>query len=96
MTAILQGGISIFKADSAAFSPLAVNSGKDPANFLFLSYGRSPQAGGMSPGGPGYSPSSTNVYSPTSPYIPQSPFAGATSPFGASPYATSPFYNREG
>jgi DNA-directed RNA polymerase II subunit RPB1 len=83
-----------FKADSAAFSPLAVNSGEDPANFSFLGYGQSPRAGGMSPGGPGYSPSSPNVYSPTSPYIPQSPFAGATSPFGTSPYATSPFYDR--
>jgi DNA-directed RNA polymerase II subunit RPB1 len=85
-----------FKADSAAFSPLAVNSGEDPANFSFLGYGQSPRAGGMSPGGPGYSPSSPNVYSPTSPYVPQSPFAGATSPFGTSPYATSPFYDRGG
>ncbi|KAF7974929.1 hypothetical protein HWV62_10969 [Athelia sp. TMB] len=85
-----------FKADSAAFSPLAVNSGEDPANFSFLGYGQSPRAGGMSPGGPGYSPSSPNVYSPTSPYVPQSPFGGATSPFGTSPYATSPFYDRTG
>ena len=85
-----------FKADSAAFSPLAVNSGEDPANFSFLGYGQSPRPGGMSPGGPGYSPSSPNVYSPTSPYVPQSPFGGATSPFGTSPYATSPFYDRGG
>lgn len=85
-----------FKADSAAFSPLAVNSGEDPANFSFTGYGQSPRAGGMSPGGPGYSPSSPNVYSPTSPYVPQSPFGGATSPFGTSPYATSPFYDRAG
>jgi DNA-directed RNA polymerase II subunit RPB1 len=83
-----------FKADAAAFSPLAVNSGEDPANFSFLGYGQSPRAGGMSPGGPGYSPSSPNVYSPTSPYVPQSPFGGATSPFGTSPYVTSPFYSQ--
>ncbi|EGO19737.1 DNA-directed RNA polymerase II, subunit 1 [Serpula lacrymans var. lacrymans S7.9] len=84
-----------FKGESAAFSPLAVNGGEDPANFSFLGYGQSPVgAGGMSPAGPGYSPSSPNVYSPTSPYVPQSPFGGATSPFGTSPYATSPFYDR--
>jgi DNA-directed RNA polymerase II subunit RPB1 len=85
-----------FKADSAASSPLAVNSGEDPANFSFLGYGQSPRAGGMSPGGPGYSPSSPNVYSLTSPYVPQSRFAGATSLFGTSLYATSPFYDRGG
>ena len=84
-----------FRADSAAFSPLAVNSGEDPANFSFLGYGQSPRAG-MSPGGPGYSPSSPNAYSPTSPYVPQSPFGAPTSPFGTSPYATSPFYDRGG
>ncbi|KIJ58730.1 hypothetical protein HYDPIDRAFT_163162 [Hydnomerulius pinastri MD-312] len=84
-----------FKGESAAFSPLAVNGGEDPANFSFLGYGQSPLgAGGMSPAGPGYSPSSPNAYSPTSPYVPQSPFGGATSPFGTSPYATSPFYDR--
>jgi DNA-directed RNA polymerase II subunit RPB1 len=84
-----------FKGESAAFSPLAVNGGEDPANFSYLGYGQSPMgAGGMSPAaGAGYSPSSPG-YSPTSPYIPQSPFAGATSPFGTSPYATSPFYDR--
>ena len=49
----------------------------------------------MSPG-PGYSPSSPNAYPATSPYMPQSPFVGATSPFGTSPYATSPFYERGG
>ena len=77
-----------FKGESAAFSPLAVNGGEDPANFSWL--------GGMSPGGPGgYSPSSPNVYAPTSPgFVPQSPFDGATSPFNTSPYATSPFYDR--
>ncbi|EIN13283.1 beta and beta-prime subunits of DNA dependent RNA-polymerase [Punctularia strigosozonata HHB-11173 SS5] len=84
-----------FKGESAAFSPLAVNGGEDPANFSYLGFGQSPMgAGGMSPAaGAGYSPSSPG-YSPTSPYIPQSPFAGATSPFGTSPYATSPFYDR--
>jgi hypothetical protein len=67
-----------------------------PASFSFLGYGQSPRAGGMSPGGLGYNPSSPNVYSPTSPYVPQSPFGGATSPFGTSLYATSPFYDRGG
>jgi DNA-directed RNA polymerase II subunit RPB1 len=84
-----------FKAETAAFSPLAVNGGDDPANFSYLGFGQSPKgAGGMSPAAPTYSPSSPNVYSPVSPYVPaQSPF-GATSPFGTSPYATSPFYDR--
>lgn len=88
----------VFKGEQAAFSPLAVNGGEDAANFQYLGFGQSPLgAGGMSPAGPGYSPSSPNAYSPTSPsFIPQSPFGGATSPFGTSPYATSPFYNRQG
>ena len=84
-----------FKGEAAAFSPLAVNGGEDSANFSYLGYGQSPMgAGGMSPAAPGYSPSSPNVYSPTSPYVPPSPYGGATSPFGTSPYATSPFYDR--
>ncbi|KDQ53026.1 hypothetical protein JAAARDRAFT_197811 [Jaapia argillacea MUCL 33604] len=84
-----------FKAESAAFSPLAVNTGEDAANFSYLGFGQSPMgAGGMSPAPGGYSPSSPNMYSPTSPYVPPSPYGGATSPFGASPYATSPFYDR--
>ncbi|THG98988.1 hypothetical protein EW026_g3272 [Hermanssonia centrifuga] len=84
-----------FKGESASFTPLAVNGGEDAANFSYLGFGQSPRgAGGMSPAAPGYSPSSPNVYSPTSPYVPQSPFEGATSPFGTSPYATSPFYDR--
>ena len=86
-----------FKGESAAFSPLAVNSGDDGASPFHLptGYGPSPMrpTGEMAPA-PGYSPSSPNVYSPTSPYVPQSPFGGATSPFGTSPYATSPFYDR--
>lgn len=82
-----------FKGETAAFSPLAGNR-EESANYSYLGFGQSPRgAGGMSPAAPGYSPSSPNVYSPTSPYVPQSPFAGATSPFGASPYATSPFYS---
>ncbi|KAF8737375.1 hypothetical protein AX14_012969 [Amanita brunnescens Koide BX004] len=86
----------LFKGDQASFSPLAASGGEDSASFHYLSYGQSPLgAGGMSPAGPGYSPSSPNVYSPTSPsFMPTSPFAGATSPFGTSPYATSPFYDR--
>ena len=92
----------VFKADQAAFSPLAVN-GSDTAesgNFPWLGFGQSPMgAGGMSPG-PGYTPTSPNAYTPTSPgYVPQSPFGASSSPFGAggaSPYyrgATSPTYS---
>jgi DNA-directed RNA polymerase II subunit RPB1 len=78
---------------SAAFSPLASNGGEDATSFQYLGYGQSPLgAGGMSPG---YSPSSPNAYTPTSPsFVPQSPYGGATSPFGTSPYATSPFLDR--
>ena len=86
-----------FKAESASFSPLAVNGGDDQGSFQpYLPYGTSPLgAGAMSPAPGGYSPSSPNAYSPTSPYVPASPYGGATSPFGAtSPYATSPFYDR--
>ncbi|KAF8060852.1 hypothetical protein FPV67DRAFT_310188 [Lyophyllum atratum] len=85
-----------FKGDQASFSPLAVNGAEDATSFQYLGFGQSPLgAGGMSPAGPGYSPSSPNTYSPTSPsFVPQSPFSGATSPFGTSPYATSPFYDR--
>ena len=84
-----EGGM--FKGESAAFSPLAGNGGDDPANFQWSVFSQSPKGAGMSGGM--YSPSSPNVYSPTSPvYVPQSPFGGATSPFGTSPYATSPFY----
>ena len=84
-----------FRAETAAFSPLAVNGGDDPANFSYLGFGQSPKsAGGMSPAPPTYSPSSPNVYSPTSPYVPaQSPYQ-ATSPFMTSPYSTSPFFDR--
>ncbi|KAL0945704.1 hypothetical protein HGRIS_014853 [Hohenbuehelia grisea] len=87
---------TVFKGEQAAFSPLAVNGGEDAASFQYLGFGQSPMgAGGMSPGGPMYSPSSPNAYSPTSPgFVPQSPFAGATSPFATSPYATSPFFDR--
>jgi len=88
----------MFKGDPthASFSPLHSNGSEDAANFPFLGYGQSPLgAGGMSPGGVGYSPSSPNAYTPTSPsFVPQSPFGGAASPFGTSPYATSPFYDR--
>jgi len=85
----------LFKGDaaSASFSPLASNGGEDASNFQFLPYSQSP--GGMSPAGVPYSPSSLNAYMPTSPsFVPQSPFGGAASPFGTSPYATSPFYDR--
>lgn len=84
-----------YKGEAAAFSPLASNGGEESANFAYRGFGQSPHhAGAMSPAAPGYSPSSPNVYSPTSPYVPQSPFAGATSPFSTSPYVTSPFYDR--
>ncbi|KAI0075928.1 beta and beta-prime subunits of DNA dependent RNA-polymerase [Panus rudis PR-1116 ss-1] len=83
------------KGEAAAFSPLAVNGGEDAASFSYLGFGQSPMgAGGMSPAAPGYSPSSPNAYSPTSPYVPPSPYGGATSPYATSPYATSPFYDR--
>ncbi|THH07234.1 hypothetical protein EW146_g9383 [Bondarzewia mesenterica] len=85
----------LFKGETAAFSPLAGNR-EEAANYAYLGFGQSPiGAGGMSPAAPGYSPSSPNVYSPTSPYMPQSPFpGGGTSPLGTSPYgATSPFYD---
>ncbi|KAF8885266.1 hypothetical protein CPB84DRAFT_1850463 [Gymnopilus junonius] len=74
----------MFKGDaaSASFSPLASNTGEDASSFQFLSYPQSPLPGGMSPAG--YSPSSPNAYTPTSPsFVPQSPFGGqeeATSP----------------
>jgi len=79
----------------AALPPLAVNRGDDPANFSYLGFSRSPKStGGMSPAPPMYSPSSSNVYSPTSPYVPaQSPYQ-ATSPLMTSPYSTSPLSNR--
>ena len=86
-----------FKGETAAFSPLAVNGGEEaPASYNLMGYGMSPMSshGAMSPAAAGYSPSSPNAYSPTSPYLAQSPFAGATSPMGTSPYATSPFYDR--
>ena len=83
-----------YKGEVAAFSPLALNGGKESTNFAYLGFSQSPRhAGVMSPAAPGYSPSSLNVYSPTLPYVPQSPFAGATSPFSTSPYVTSSFYD---
>ncbi|KAH9891211.1 beta and beta-prime subunits of DNA dependent RNA-polymerase [Cubamyces lactineus] len=84
------------KGETAAFSPLALSGGEEAASsFSLLGTGMSPMAmGGMSPAAPGYSPSSPNAYSPTSPYLAQSPFTGATSPMGTSPYATSPFFDR--
>ncbi|KAI6002405.1 hypothetical protein F5J12DRAFT_947886 [Pisolithus orientalis] len=74
---------SNFKGRSVALSPLAINGREDPANFLFLGYGKSPLgAGDMSPTSPpGHSLSSPNAYSPTLPYVPQSPYSGMTSPF---------------
>ncbi|KAI0028851.1 DNA-directed RNA polymerase II, subunit 1 [Vararia minispora EC-137] len=86
-----------YKGEAAAFSPLASNGGEEASNFAYLGFGQSPMRdGGMSPAPPaGYSPSSPSMYSPTSPYVPTSPFGGATSPFGGtSPYATSPFFDR--
>ncbi|KIJ11916.1 hypothetical protein PAXINDRAFT_15247 [Paxillus involutus ATCC 200175] len=77
-----------FKGESVAFSPLAVQGREDATSFSFLGYVQSLLgAGAMSPAGPGYSPSSLNAYSPTSPRVPQLPFGGATPPFGTSPYA---------
>ncbi|KAI6146777.1 hypothetical protein BKA82DRAFT_145964 [Pisolithus tinctorius] len=82
---------SNFKNELVALSPLAVNSREDPANFLFLGYRKSPLgAGDMSPADP---PGSPNAYSPTLPYVPQSPYGGMTSPFGTLVHVTSPFYD---
>jgi len=84
----------LYKGEAAAFSPLTSNEGKELTNFAYLGFSQSPHhAGVMSPAAPGYSPSSLNIYSPTSPYIPQSLFAGATLPFSTSPDITSPFYD---
>ncbi|KIK60686.1 hypothetical protein GYMLUDRAFT_43543, partial [Collybiopsis luxurians FD-317 M1] len=69
--------------EQAAFLLLAVNNQEEASNFPYLGWGTSSMgARGMSPGGPTYSPSSLNAYSPTSPgFMPQSLFnAGATSP----------------
>ncbi|KAI0757559.1 beta and beta-prime subunits of DNA dependent RNA-polymerase [Daedaleopsis nitida] len=84
-----------FKGETAVFSPLAMNGGDEaPASYNnLLPYGVNPGDGAMSPAIAGYSPTSPNAYSPTSPYLAQSPFSGATSPMGTSPYATSPFYD---
>ncbi|KAI0791691.1 beta and beta-prime subunits of DNA dependent RNA-polymerase [Abortiporus biennis] len=84
-----------FKGEPAAFTPLAVNGGEDAATFHYRGFESPMHSGGMSPAVPGYSPSSPNAYSPTSPYVPPSPYGGgATSPFGTSPYATSPYFDR--
>jgi DNA-directed RNA polymerase II subunit RPB1 len=91
------GHEGLFKGDpmSAFFSPLATNGGEDASSFQYLGYGQSPLGARMLPGGVGYSPSSPNAYTPTSPSLaPQSPFGGTTSPFRTSPYATSPFFDR--
>ena len=62
-----------YRGEAAAFSPLALNGGEESANFAYHGFGQSPRhAGAMSPTAPGYSPSSPNIYSLTSPYVPQS------------------------
>jgi DNA-directed RNA polymerase II subunit RPB1 len=72
----------------------ASNGDEESANFAYHGFGQSPHhVGAMSLAAPVYSLSSLNVYSPTSPYVPQSPFTGTTSPFSTSPYVTSPFYD---
>ncbi|KAI0344206.1 beta and beta-prime subunits of DNA dependent RNA-polymerase [Trametopsis cervina] len=82
-----------FKGETAAFSPLVSNGADDSPNFTYLPFQSPMNTDGMSPAAPGYSPSSPNAYSPTSPYVPQSPYSSATSPFSTSPYATSPYYD---
>jgi DNA-directed RNA polymerase II subunit RPB1 len=84
-----------FIGGQASFSPLASSGGEDSATIHPYLHLQSPMgASGMSPAQLGYSPTSPNAYSPTSPYVPQSPFGGATSPFGTSPYGpTSPTYS---
>ena len=84
-----------FKREQAAFSPLAGSSREDPSIMPYLPFGQSSMGTGSMLLRPDYSPSSPNVYSPTSPYVLQYPYSNATSPFsGTSPYMTSPFYNR--
>lgn len=88
-----------FQGDAVAFSPLAQSGGEDPANFATYlpGFGASPFGAGSGSASPGgglqYSPSSPG-YSPTSPYAPTSPFGAAASPYGTSPFATSPFFDR--
>lgn len=78
-----------WKTEGAAFSPLATNSDEAATGFPFIPFGQSPMGpdsrfGGYSPASPGYSP--------TSPFMPTSPMATMTSPYGASPFgATSPY-----
>ena len=83
-----------FRAESVAFSLLAVNSGDDSANLSYLGFCQSPKStGGMSPAPPTYSPSSPDAYSPTPPHVPaRSPYQ-ATPPFMTSSCSGSPFFD---
>ncbi|KAG8773494.1 DNA-directed RNA polymerase II subunit rpb1, partial [Ceratobasidium sp. 428] len=79
-----------WKSEGAAFSPLATNSDEATGGFPFIPFGQSPMGHDSRFGG-GYSPASPG-YSPTSPFMPTSPMATMTSPYGASPFgATSPY-----
>lgn len=75
------------KGDQVVFSPFTVNGSDDTANIPWLGLGQSPLgAGVMSPAGLGYSLSSPNAFSPTSPsFAPESQtrenyFSNPTSP----------------
>ncbi|TEB29737.1 hypothetical protein FA13DRAFT_1793038 [Coprinellus micaceus] len=76
-----------------SFSRPAPNRAEGDANFQCSAFPQSPRRPGVSPGGLGYSLSSPNAYSPSSPGPePRSPFVGA--PTSLYPgYATSPFYD---
>ncbi|KAH9041696.1 hypothetical protein EDB85DRAFT_1919907 [Lactarius pseudohatsudake] len=75
-------GQASYNGKATASSPMTSSGGEGSANFACRSFGRNPRcAGVMSPAALGCSPSPLNVYPPTSPYVLQSPFTGATSPF---------------
>ncbi|KAH9073591.1 hypothetical protein EDB83DRAFT_2219488, partial [Lactarius deliciosus] len=84
------------KGRAASFPPLTSNDGEQSANLAYHGFEQRPRhASAMYPTAPDHRPEAPKVYSPTSSYVPQSPFAGATTPISTSPYVTSPFYDRD-
>ncbi|KAH9014808.1 hypothetical protein EDB83DRAFT_2190953, partial [Lactarius deliciosus] len=64
-----------YKGGAASFSPLASNDGEESANLAYHGFEQSPRhAGAMYPTAPDHRPDTPKVYSPTSSYVPQSPF----------------------
>jgi DNA-directed RNA polymerase II subunit RPB1 len=78
-----------YKGEAAAFSPSHRTEVKSRQTLPTAASDRATIT--PVPAALGHSPSSPNVYSPTSPYVPQSPFAGAMSPFSTASYVTSLF-----